>query len=203
MCCDVYSLVRDFFFARETELDFLSESATLDEDEISMLLGRLLIPSGVSSTDYFDFSMYLYDCPPTKGGRGLPFKVCFPCKELENRLISTQDLGLGTENKKYKLELNPPIWICFKYTPVNNEKMVNMHHFSLNFTDNVGHVYQRNTKNISEKNLARHLVTDILYKIVVRDVSKCVKWDHDKDSQLFSQADFPENQAEREENSEL
>lgn len=186
MCCDVYSLVRDYFFARETELDFLTESADLEEDEKCMLFRKLLIPKGVSSSDYFDFSMYLYDCPPTLGGRNLPFKICFPCKELENKFISTQEIDVAAVKKKVKLDLCPPIKITFQYTPVEKEDMVNKHHFSLKFVDNKGHVYERNTHETSEKNLARHLATEIMFKIAVFDLLKCTKWNTQKDSLLFA-----------------
>lgn len=63
MCCELYALVREFFFVRESLIDLNNLPPGIDEDTVKK---NLFIQAGSSSTDFFDFSMYLYDCPPEK-----------------------------------------------------------------------------------------------------------------------------------------
>jgi hypothetical protein len=181
MCCELYALVREFFFVRETQIDINSLPPGIDEDTVKK---NLFIQAGSSSTDFFDFSMYLYDCPPERIASRLPFKFYLPCKELENKKITESDISCL--RSKVKLDLLPPIRMSFRFDPVKESDLVNMHHFTLFFQDSAGHEYKRNGATSSEKNLARHFIAKWLWPFVIRNSSDCKAWNREDDPKLFA-----------------
>lgn len=181
MCCNLYELVHNFFFVRETSVDITQIQDVVDRDT---LIKECLIPQGTSSSDFFDYSMYLYNCPPERGGDRLCFQIYLPCKELENKDITVSDISSSCPGKSFNLF--PPIKMSFRYTPVKTATLVNMHHFSLFFRDENGHEYDRNRAKSSEKNFARHFVAKYLASFVILDNLNCREWNREDDAKLLA-----------------
>lgn len=178
MPSNVYELVQSFFFVRKIRENFEKFlDAGIDKETV---FKDVVIGQGTSSADVFDFSMYLYDCPPEKGGCVMPFEVYFPCDKLET---------VFNLPKKDFPSLNPPIKMSFQYKPVIDKSELNLHHFTLCFYDNNNCQYQKKCTK-AQKTFVKKCVIRYLCEVMLQETVPNRLWNRKKDEELFKCSDL-------------
>lgn len=180
MLSDVQGLVQKNLFVRKTRKDYQSFSHDIDDEDTAFK--KLVIGEGTSSTDLFDFSMYLFDCPPEKGGRDMLYEVYFPCEKLI-KSFGEKDVG---DLKGLSL----PVKMSFKYDPIITESEHNLYHFTLCFQDSNSCQYNRKKNTNSQQKFARIHACFYLRKVMrFKPQAPYCPWDKKNDKKLFKCSD--------------
>lgn len=183
MHSDLFKLVQECLFVRETDADFQKVNNLVHDEDTAFK--KIVIGSKTPSTDLFDFSMYLYDCPPEKGGRNLQNKVYFPCKKM-NKIFNRNDI---VHENVAVLNLCAPIEMSFLYKPIISDTELNLYHFSLCFTDANGCLYGRNNATNAQRSFAKKCACAYLRNVMLVQACGCKAWDKKNDKKLYKFSD--------------
>jgi hypothetical protein len=139
--------VKDCFFVRETENNIYEIHDNLDIDDFI----RKIVPAESSSTDIFDFSVFLYGYYSEKHIGIRKAGIFYPLFLRTNRLY---EQSIFYEGNSFVLS--------FLHYPTNE----NYWHFQLYTTDNTGRKIPRDTKKKREKNLAKFIVGEYVKEAI-------------------------------------